>query len=57
MTGTHHIQAAFKDILDEGYNSVILDMSGINYASSMGIGAITELLKNISKKGGSILRL
>lgn len=57
MSGTHYIQTAFKDILDEGYNSVILDMAGVNYASSMGIGAITELLKNVSKKGGKLILL
>jgi len=57
MSGTHYIQAAFKNILDEGYNNVILDMAGVNYASSMGIGAITELLKNVSKKGGKLILL
>ena len=37
------------------YDKVILDLSGINYVSSTGIGSFTRLIKVVKPKGGDIV--
>ena len=55
MNGAHKMQTAFDQILEAGYINVILDMSGVSYAASMGIGAIINLAKNIAAKKGKLV--
>ena len=55
MTGAHHMQNAFDKILEIGYINVILDMHGVSYAASMGIGAIVNLITALGKKKGKLI--
>ena len=55
MASTHYLQDASKDVLDSGYINVILDLGGINYAASTGIGTVTHMLKEIMSKQGKLI--
>lgn len=52
---SHHVVHAFNNLVESGFTRVILDMSGVPYASSTGIGALTHLLKAISTKKGKLV--
>jgi len=52
---SHHVVNAFNNIIAAGYNRIILDMAGVPYASSTGIGALTHLLKAVTAKKGKLV--
>jgi len=52
---SHHVVNAFNSLVESGFTRIILDMSGVPYASSTGIGALTHLLKAISTKKGKLV--
>lgn len=54
MQGAHHMQNAFNKVLELGYTNVILDMQGVSYAASMGIGAVVSLIAALGKKKGKL---
>ena len=51
---TPHFTKEANRVIDAGYVNVVFGCSGLNYSSSTGIGAFTQLLKAAKKKGGSI---
>jgi anti-anti-sigma factor len=57
MQATHFIQAAFDRLVEAGHLHIILDMSSISYAASMGIGAIISLNNAITMKGGKLIMM
>lgn len=57
MQGAHHMQNTFNKILEMGYINVILDMHGVSYAASMGIGAVVSLITALGKKKGKLVMM
>ncbi len=50
------LEAAVKDLVNEGQTRLVFDLSGMEYADSSGIGAIVACVTQI-RKGGSDLRI
>jgi anti-anti-sigma factor len=55
MPSAHLMESLFRDVISIGYVNIVLDMEHINYAASMGIGTIINLLKDITKKNGKLI--
>jgi len=55
MPSAHLVESLFRDVISIGYVNIVLDMEHINYAASMGIGTIINLLKDITKKNGKLI--
>jgi len=43
-----------KELIKNGPNSVILDMSGVNFIDSTGIGFLAATYNSLSKNGGTL---
>jgi anti-sigma B factor antagonist len=43
-----------KELIRNGPNSVILDMSGVNFIDSTGIGFLAATYNSLSKNGGTL---
>ncbi len=49
-----HFQRRVTEVVNAGYIRLIFDFSGISYISSTGIGAFTQVLKNVKPRGGDM---
>jgi anti-anti-sigma factor len=38
----------------EGFNSLVMDLGGLTYVSSMGLGAIVKVAKQLRDRGGEV---
>ncbi len=47
-------EKALKDLLESGQVKVVVDMSGVSYISSAGIGVFMSLIGDFRSKGGDI---
>lgn len=45
------------DCLNEGWKNIILDLSGLKYISSAGIGSLMQLTRRIEKEGNDFVLL
>lgn len=57
MVGAHKMQTVFSQVIEIGYLNAIIDMSGISYAASMGIGAIINFSNELAKKKGQLIMM
>ena len=48
-------EKVFEEIQDAGKLKVLLDMSGLEYISSVGLRAILTLVKELGLKGGKVV--
>ena len=55
-TNTHHVlEEKIKPFLDEAPRVIILNMEGVNYISSMGVGVIFKIKKVLKQNKGTLL--
>jgi anti-anti-sigma factor len=40
--------------ISEGFTSLVIDLGGLTYVSSMGLGAIVNIAKQLRDKGGEV---
>ncbi len=52
---TPAFQKQIQPIVDKKAKNVLLNMSGVNYISSAGLGAIFSLMKKLKENGGELL--
>jgi anti-anti-sigma factor len=50
-------EKAVNSAVDEGHKRVILDISGLSYISSAGIGAMMGLARKLGQSGGDLVLL
>jgi len=46
------LDAEIRGVLNESINTLVLDMAGVDFITSSGIGTITKTRATITKKGG-----
>lgn len=51
---TNELRAAVKDLFEQGNRKLILDLGGVNYLNSMGIGALVGIYTMYAKDKGRI---
>ena len=51
---TPAFEAECESCIAEGYSSLILDLSELTYVSSMGLGAIVRVAKQLRDGGGEV---
>ena len=47
-------EAQCEACIAEGFTSLVLDLGGLTYASSMGLGAIVRVAKQVRDRGGTV---
>jgi len=52
---TPFFQKKMNLIIKEGFNNIVLNMSGLNYMSSTGVGSLTAILKSIRPMNGKLV--
>ena len=52
--GATHLWDTVESNLDEGSHGVVIDMSGVDFLSSAGIGILVRLLRRASRNGGTV---
>ncbi len=50
-------EKAVNSAIDEGVKQVVLDISGLSYISSAGIGAMMGLTRKLTQNGGDLILL
>ncbi len=48
------LDATFKDILDNGRNNIVLELSGVNYMSSAGLRSLVAALRECKQRRGDV---
>lgn len=48
------LKTTIYEILDSGTNSIILDMTGLEFMDSSGLGVLVGTLKRVRSSGGSL---
>jgi anti-sigma B factor antagonist len=48
------LEASIKRLIDEGANRMVIDVSGLNYVDSAGIGMLVACTGHIEKRGGRL---
>lgn len=43
-----------ESCISEGFTSLVIDLGGLTYVSSMGLGAIVNVAKQLRDKGGEV---
>ncbi len=51
---TRDAEATFQEVIDEGPNDVVLDLSGVEYVSSSGLRVLVMLLRGLQKNSGAL---
>ncbi|HEX9934362.1 MAG TPA: STAS domain-containing protein [bacterium] len=51
---TNEMKAAAKDLFEQGNRKLIIDLGGVNYLNSMGIGSLVSVLTMYAKGQGKI---
>lgn len=51
---TPAFEAECESCIAEGFKKLILDLGGLTYASSMGLGAIVRVAKRVRDGGGEV---
>lgn len=51
---TQMFEAQCESCIAEGYSSLVLDLSDLTYVSSMGLGAIVRVAKQLRDGGGDV---
>jgi anti-sigma B factor antagonist len=49
---SQQIETSVKDLLGEGHKNIILDLSGITYVDSTGLGIVTFCSSHVTQAGG-----
>ena len=49
--GAEEFKAAMRDVIDGGATRVVLDLSGIEFIDSSGLGALVACLKHMGEQG------
>ena len=52
--GDVQVRQAVHDLLDEGVRKIIMDLSGLTYADSSGIGELVSCYTTIVNRGGQL---
>jgi anti-anti-sigma factor len=52
---SHSFQKRTLKVVEAGFVQLVIDMSGVNFASSTGIGALTFLLKLVKQRNGDVV--
>ena len=53
-TTTDQFNQAIQNHLDQGRTKIIIECSGVDYVSSLGIGSLVVLQARLRKKGGEV---
>ncbi len=51
---TADLRAKIKHLLDAGSNQVVVDLAGVRYISSTGLGTLIAALTSVKNKGGDL---
>jgi anti-sigma B factor antagonist len=51
---THFFQRSLKRLIEAGFVNLVLQLDGVDYVSSMGVGAFVQLQRIVKEKGGEI---
>jgi anti-sigma B factor antagonist len=52
--GTKEVRDAVRGILDQGGNKIILNLGGVNYIDSSGVGEMVSTFASVTNKGGQL---
>lgn len=52
--GDVELREAFRKLLDEDHRSIVIDMSGVNFMDSAGLGEVVACHRRVTEKGGEI---
>ena len=52
--GTKEVRDAVRSILDQGGNKIILNLGGVNYIDSSGVGEMVSTFASVTNKGGQL---
>ena len=52
--GTKEVRDAVRSILDQGGNKIILNLGGVNYIDSSGVGELVSTFASVTNKGGQL---
>jgi anti-sigma B factor antagonist len=55
--GTDQIDRSFNAIAEKDYAFVIVDLSGVDFMSTIGIGTLVRVTKSVRRKGGNLVLL
>ncbi len=53
-SNAEQLDAAFKEILDNGRNNIVMDLSGVNYMSSAGLRSLVAALRECKQRRGDV---
>lgn len=52
--GSHTLQQKIDDLIAEGNKKIVLDMAGVEYVDSSGLGTILSSYTTLANRGGAI---
>jgi anti-sigma B factor antagonist len=52
--GTKEVRDTVRGILDKGGNKIILNLGGVNYIDSSGVGELVGTFASVTNKGGQL---
>jgi anti-sigma B factor antagonist len=52
--GTKEVRDAVRTILEQGGNKIILNLGGVNYIDSSGVGEMVSTFASVTNKGGQL---
>jgi len=50
----HELGSALNQVIDDGYNKIVLDLAGVDYMSSAGLRELVAALKKVQNMQGDI---
>lgn len=55
MAESESLRAATTEIIHSGYKNIVINLAGVNYIGSSGIGALIGLYNSLKKLGGRMI--
>ena len=52
--GTDELKTKAKELLEQGNKKLVVDLGGVNYINSSGIGALVSIYSSYTNNGGKI---
>jgi|ADGO01.1.fsa_nt_gi anti-sigma B factor antagonist len=52
--GAGELEAALDEVLEQGYNKLVLDMAGVQYINSSGLRTLADAVTRARNRGGDV---